>query len=299
MAADAGHAALMGDDAGAVRAAILTLHRVTGLPVVFGGALAGRERFRITELIGNTTDALDGLVIQQGSGLGGKAMALSKPIWVSDYPKASTISHDYDRPVIAEGLLSVLAVPVIVRRRVRGVLYGALREPLSLADRVIAAAMEVVRDLEQDLAVRDEADRRLARLQRSDAVPAPRSEAMSAPRSESARWEQIRALHAELRGIAEQVTDADLKARLVEASARLATAADPGRPPAAPGPPLSARELDVLSYVAIGCTNADIAHQLGLLPETVKSYLRSAMRKLGSHTRLEAVAAARRAGLLP
>jgi DNA-binding CsgD family transcriptional regulator len=31
----------------------------------------------------------------------------------------------------------------------------------------------------------------------------------------------------------------------------------------------------------------------------VKSYLRSVMRKLGTSTRLEAVAAARRAGLLP
>lgn len=287
----------MGDDAGAVRAAMLTLHRVTGLPVVFGGVLAGRERFRITELIGNTTDALNGLMIRQGSGLGGKAMALSRPVWVSDYPKSSVISHDYDRPVTTEGLLSVLAVPVVVRREVRGVLYGALREPLSMADRVIEAAVEVVRDLEQDLAVHDEADRRLARLQRSGAAPAPRT--APAQRTESARWEEIRALHAELRGIAGQVGDADLKARLVEATTRLATAAGPGPPPATPRPALSAREVDVLSYVAIGCTNADIAERLGLLPETVKSYLRSAMRKLGSHTRLEAVATARRAGLLP
>ncbi|MFC6932444.1 response regulator transcription factor [Actinomadura yumaensis] len=49
----------------------------------------------------------------------------------------------------------------------------------------------------------------------------------------------------------------------------------------------------------MGCTNAEAAQRLGLLPETVKSYLRSAMRKLDSHTRLEAVSTARRAGLLP
>jgi DNA-binding CsgD family transcriptional regulator len=36
-----------------------------------------------------------------------------------------------------------------------------------------------------------------------------------------------------------------------------------------------------------------------MLPETVKSYLRNAMRKLGTHTRMETVAAARRAGFLP
>ncbi|WP_262281805.1 response regulator transcription factor [Micromonospora sp. MA102] len=62
---------------------------------------------------------------------------------------------------------------------------------------------------------------------------------------------------------------------------------------------LSPRETDVLACVALGCTNADVAGQLGLRPETVKSYLRSAMRKLGAHTRLEVVVAARRAGLLP
>ncbi|MFI0449027.1 response regulator transcription factor [Actinomadura sp. 6N118] len=289
----------MGDDAGAVRSAVLSLHRTTGLPVVFGGALAGQERLRITEMVGNTTDSLSGLVVRQGSGLGGKAMALGRPVWVSDYPHAATISHDYDAPVSREGLLSVVAVPVVVRRRVRGVLYGALREPLSLADRVITAAVETVRDLEQDLAVRDEADEALARLQHPGAAA---SGAASA-----ARWEEVRAVHAELRGLAEQVADPEVKARLLEASIRLAVANQDddaeGRPVRCdeppPGPALSPRELDVLSYVAIGCTNAEAAQRLGLLPETVKSYLRSAMRKLGSHTRLEAVTAARRAGLLP
>jgi DNA-binding CsgD family transcriptional regulator len=275
----------MGDDAGAVRSAVLALHRSTGLPMVFGGALAGQERFRITELVGNSTGSLKGLTIRQGSGLGGKAMALGRPVWVSDYPRAATISHDYDAPVAAEGLLSIVAVPVVVRRRCRGVLYGALREPLSLADRVIAAAVEAARDLEQDLAVRDDADAALARLQQPEADPV-------------ARWEEVRAVHAELRGLAEQIADGDVRDRLLAASTRLAAATSPDgvRPP---GPALSPRELDVLSYVAIGCTNADAAQRLGLLPETVKSYLRSAMRKLGAHTRLEAVAAARRAGLLP
>lgn len=68
----------------------------------------------------------------------------------------------------------------------------------------------------------------------------------------------------------------------------------PGR-----GVQLAPRELDVLACVAAGATNAVAADRLGLRPETVKGYLRSAMRKLGAHTRLEAVVAARRAGLLP
>jgi DNA-binding CsgD family transcriptional regulator len=70
-------------------------------------------------------------------------------------------------------------------------------------------------------------------------------------------------------------------------------------PAGADGASLAPRELDVLAWVAEGSTNAAVARRLGLRPETVKSYLRSAMRKLGAHTRGEAVATARRAGLLP
>jgi DNA-binding CsgD family transcriptional regulator len=284
----------MADDVGAVRAAVLTLHRTTGLPMVFGGALSGQDRLRITELVGNTTDSLNGLVVRQGNGLGGKAMAMGRPAWVSNYPCSAAISHDYDKPVGREGLLSILAVPIVVRRRVRGVIYGALREPLGLADRVVGAAVQVARDLEQDLAVHDRADEALARL------PAE---------SSTARWEEVRAVHAELRALAEEVDDLPTRDRLRRASLRLAAAGlDGAAGPDGPGGPcgasprspvLSPRELDVLSYVAIGCTNAEAAERLGLLPETVKSYLRSAMRKLDSHTRLEAVTAARRAGLLP
>ncbi|MFD0903596.1 helix-turn-helix transcriptional regulator [Actinomadura sediminis] len=279
-----------GGDAGAMRSAVLALHRATGLPMVFGGALAGRDRLRITELVGGRTDSLNGLVVRHGNGLGGKAMALGRPVWVTDYPRAATISHDYDGPVGREGLLSIVAVPIVVRRRVRGVLYGALREPLGLADRVVGAAMQTARDVEQDLAVRDRADEALTRLR-------PGAE------ESAARWEEVRAVHAELRALAERVDDPVTRDRLREATLRLAAASLPdprdeqdGR---APRPVLSPRELDVLSYVAMGCTNAEAATRLGLVPETVKSYLRSAMRKLDSHTRMEAVAAARRAGLLP
>ncbi|GAA4239621.1 helix-turn-helix transcriptional regulator [Actinomadura meridiana] len=276
------------DDEGGVRTAVLSLHRTTGLPVVFGGAVSGNapggadDRLRITELVGNTTDSLDGLIVRHGNGLGGKAMAMGRPLWVSNYPHSVSISHDYDKPVGREGLLSILAVPIVVRRRVRGVLYGALREPLSLADRVLGAAVQTARDLEQDLAVQDRAHEALAR---------------SRPEPAAARWEEVRAVQAELRALADRVDDAATRDRLREASLRLAAAGP--EPDGSPRPALSPRELDVLSHVAIGCTNAEAAARLGLMPETVKSYLRSAMRKLDSHTRLEAVTTARRTGLLP
>ncbi len=61
---------------------------------------------------------------------------------------------------------------------------------------------------------------------------------------------------------------------------------------------LSHREYEVLRLVALGNTNAEIARNLGLTPNTVKSYLQSAMEKLGVRNRVEAIARAHEANLL-
>jgi DNA-binding CsgD family transcriptional regulator len=263
--------------------ALARLRHATGLPVAFGGLVeSGRPRIRISELNGTATAALRSLAVTSGNGLGGKAVALARPCAVTDYSSSRQISHEYDVPVAAEGIRSVLAVPVVVRRRVRGVLYGALRSAQPLGDRTLGAAMAVARDVEQALVVRDEARGLLA---------AARPEPAAGERG--AAWEQVREAHAALRALAPRIADPRLRAELL-AACGLLTAPRP-----AGGTSLAPRELDVLSWVAAGATNAAVAERLGLRPETVKGYLRSAMRKLGAHTRGEAVTAARRAGLLP
>lgn len=62
---------------------------------------------------------------------------------------------------------------------------------------------------------------------------------------------------------------------------------------------LTDREIDVLALAAIGTRNGEAADRLRLSPETVKSYLRSAMTKLGVHSRHAAVAAAREIRAIP
>ncbi|MFJ9112022.1 response regulator transcription factor [Streptomyces sp. NPDC102283] len=275
-------------DAVEMQAALLRLRRTSGLPVVFGGLLSDARHARIAELNGAQTSALRGLVISAGSGLGGKAIALSRPCAVTDYASARHISHEYDAAVAAEGLRSVVAVPVVVRRAVRGVLYGALRTPVTLGDRTFDAMVAAARDVEQSLAVRDEVRQLLAagREQVTDPDTAPGA------------WEDVREAHRELRALAPRVADPALRDELLDVCGRLASAAG-AKAPAAREVSLAPREVDVVACVAAGATNAAAAERLGLRPETVKGYLRSAMRKLGAHTRLEAVVAARRAGLLP
>ncbi|MEV6168671.1 LuxR C-terminal-related transcriptional regulator [Streptomyces sp. NPDC051954] len=268
-----------------IRHALVRLRRTTGLPIAFGGLVEpGRQQVRISELNGTATPALSALVVTTGNGLGGRAAALARPCAVTDYSSSRQISHEYDIPVAAEGLRSVLAVPVVVRRRVRGVLYGALRTAQPLGDRILGAAMQAARDVEQALAVRDQAQGVLAAAVRAE--PA-RDSAAGAVR------EQVREAHAALRALAPRIADPALRAELLDVCGLLT-------PPArTEGVELAPREVDVLACVAAGATNSAAAEQLGVRTETVKSYLRSAMRKLGAHTRGEAVVAARRAGLLP
>ncbi|WP_151480131.1 helix-turn-helix transcriptional regulator [Streptomyces albicerus] len=284
MATDAAEAVEM-------RGALMRLRRATGLPVAFGGLVEpGRRQVRISELNGTATAALSALAVSSGHGLGGKAVALARPCAVADYSSSRQISHEYDAAVAAEGLRSVLAVPVVVRRRVRGVLYGALRTAQPLGDRTLAAAVEAARDVEQSLVVRDEAQGLLA------AAREPRTAEDLAGSADSV-WERVREAHGALRALAPRVVDPALRAELLAVCDTLTAAPNP--PAAARRVRLTPRELDVLACVAAGTTNAAAADRLGLRPETVKAYLRSAMRKLGAHTRLEAVVAARRAGLLP
>ncbi|MCZ7416045.1 MULTISPECIES: helix-turn-helix domain-containing protein [unclassified Streptomyces] len=271
-----------------MRAALLRLRRDTGLPVAFGGLLGDAPRLRIEELTGAATGALRGLAITPGNGLGGKTMALSRPCAVTDYPAARHISHEYDAAVAAEGLRSVVAVPVVVRRGVRGLLYGALRRPAALGDRVVDAVVAAARDVEHALVVRDEAERLLGRAGR----PEPQDDVAGRPGA----WETVREIHGELRALAPRIDDPALRDELLAACGRLAAA---GRERPAAAVSLTPRELDVLGCVAAGATNPAAARRLGLRPETVKAYLRSAARKLGAHGRLEAVVAARRSGLLP
>jgi two-component system response regulator NreC len=67
------------------------------------------------------------------------------------------------------------------------------------------------------------------------------------------------------------------------------------RPPAA----LSPREVQVLSLIAIGHTNAEIAKQLYLSVRTVESHRAHIQRKTGRATRAELVSLARQQGLVP
>ncbi|SQG65323.1 transcriptional regulator, LuxR family protein [Corynebacterium renale] len=274
----------MNEDDDAVRAALTTLKTSTGIPVTMYATLLADNRLQITQWVGLRTPALHNLIIDPGGGVGGRVVSTRRAVGVADYARASVISHENDKIIQDEGLYSLVAVPVIVQREIRGVLYVGVHSPVRLGDKVIEEVTMTARTLEQDLAVNSamrtaggkSGNNRGGRL------------------LNGAEWEQVRATHSKLRMLTNKVDDENLRSELERLCDQLISPV-----PAKQTTRLSARELDVLSCVALGHTNVEAAEEMGIGAETVKSYLRSVMRKLGAHTRYEAVNAARRIGVLP
>ncbi|MGA6126568.1 MULTISPECIES: response regulator transcription factor [unclassified Microbacterium] len=269
-----------------VSRAVSDLARQTRFPVVFGGLERGGA-VHVTAISGTHTRSIEGLVVEAGRGLGGAAMIEKRPRLALDYRTARTITHDYDRAILGEGISTLLAVPVVVTGRPRGIVYCGSWTPGPVGDLVSRPAFRAADMLATELRVREEVDRRVAAL-----TPAE-------PALPASAQEDLRESYAELRSIAASVTDPDLRERIAAVEKRLAGMSRPAAAEASLDVALSPRELDVLACCALGATNAEIAASLSLREGTVKSYLQAAMAKLDASTRHAAVAKARRVGLLP
>ncbi len=268
--------------------AVAKFHSVTKVPVAMGALVTADEEMRIVAGKGLRTDALRNLRIDAGTGVGGRVLATSRVMGVTDYIRSQSITHDLDAYILEEGLRSLAAVPIIVGRTVRAVLYTGVHAAVRLPERVLEELTHEARCLEQDIAVLD-----ALTSMRDD--PRALLSSVHTSSNNGPEWEQIRQAHSRLRLINSRVEDPEIKRELEIVEEMLIT-----RPRVAMDKPhLSARELDVLACVAMGRTNAEAAEEMGIGAETVKSYLRSCMRKLDAHNRYEAVSVARQMGVLP
>jgi len=62
--------------------------------------------------------------------------------------------------------------------------------------------------------------------------------------------------------------------------------------------PLTARELEVLQLLAEGSSTSQASERLGISSATLRAHVQAILRKLGAHSRLEAVAEAARLGVI-
>ncbi|EEN87297.1 transcriptional regulator, LuxR family [Rhodococcus erythropolis SK121] len=255
----------------------------TGASLAFGGPVNRAGNLLIERFDGPTLGALPGLTLDPSEGLGGKVAVMRRPIAVNDYFDTQVITHRYDKVIRAERLKALVATPIIVGRQTVGVIYGAFRTSEIVGGRIEDTVVQEARALEQELAV--------SAVTSTDDV-------LSEAAAVNARLrEQVRSVYAELRLLAGSVADADVRAALAKAAARLVDEGERSEESVS-GASLTKREIDVLTVAGAGMTNNQIAGVLGLALFTVKSYMKSAMHKLGASTRLEAVVLARRGGMI-
>jgi len=274
-------------EAALVSRAVSDLTRRTSFPVAFGG-LEHDGAVHVTAISGARTRHLEGLVVEAERGLGGRAFVERRARLALDYRTAKTITHDYDRAILGEGIATLFAVPILVGGRTRGVLYCGSWGQAPVGETVARPAFGIADEVAAELRIRDEVQRRLA------GMPQPTDASGIAP----AAREELRESYAELRAISAEVGDSALRERLQHLERRLAAISSP-HADLELEVRLSPREVDVLACVALGATNAEVGETLALKEVTIKSYLASAMAKLDVTTRHAAVAKARRAGLLP
>lgn len=165
------------DSTAALRHAAEVVHRSLGADVAAGAErIDDDDTIEIRAVVGGRTEQLNGLVVGPQAGLGGQATVLRRTVAVTDYCAARGITHDFDEPVRAEGIRSVMAAPIVRAHRLYGVLYAARRsvEPWTDRDRrdlltlarQTAVAMEVADSAREmsEVAVYSERQRLAVRL---------------------------------------------------------------------------------------------------------------------------------------
>ncbi|WP_179377778.1 LuxR C-terminal-related transcriptional regulator [Rhodococcus sp. ACS1] len=251
----------------------------SGMEMVFvANVLPSCDAVQVTSTHGARTGTMSDLVVHRGAGLGGKALLLNRPVAVSSYKTAGGITHDYDAQVLGEGLETLAAFPPVLSGSPDVLIYLGNRRQINLGERWYEQLRPWVQQLVHAVSAMDR--------------PPDRSTSLASALRES----EIAFLLRELDEIAAELDSEALRARLAQVRARL------GGPRAARGPEnapnLTRREIDVLREAARGLTNRAVGANLNLVENSVKTYLRTAMRKLNVTNRVQAIIAARAFGLI-
>ncbi|SDJ83312.1 regulatory protein, luxR family [Nocardioides sp. YR527] len=281
-------------DGSRIAQTLASFRSASGLDLAFGGPVRGDgTAIDITATCGAKGVSLRGLRVVNGEGLGGKTLQTRQPGSVDHYYTARGITHLYDTAVAQEQIQTVAALPILVDRAPRMLIYLASRSRLGLGGVWFDSLRPLIRTLEREILIDDEVRNRLSRL-----APAPTSARSTVDAAAKRDLAERREMAAELTDLAGQVIDPEVRGRLEAMVRRLS--ATPGEKPAqlAPAVRLAAREVDVLRQVALGNSNREAAEALGIVESTVKSYLKSATRKLNANNRVHAVRMAREAGLI-
>ncbi|GAA2785138.1 GAF domain-containing sensor histidine kinase [Saccharopolyspora taberi] len=131
------------DDTAALRGLAQRIREECGAHIGLAGPVESERLLVLRQWNGTWATGLHDLHVPMGLGLGGKCFAELRPVWVDDYCASELITHDFDGPISADGIRTMMAVPMIRAGRVHGVVYAAMREVTDFSGRQLDAAVAV------------------------------------------------------------------------------------------------------------------------------------------------------------
>jgi signal transduction histidine kinase len=201
----------------AFRSVLASLPDAIGIDAAWIGELDDAGHMVLGHAVQTRTDAVDGLIVPPGIGLGGRVIRSGRPEWVPNYPVSADLSP-FTAQAHREGVKGMVAVPIVHAGRVLGVLYGANRDETTYGDSAVkvlesaaqraadAAVVEERARHSAEVAVHEER-RRLA-LQLHDTVGAMLFTIGAGVRRLSDCAELDPALRAQLEAIEQQASEA-------------------------------------------------------------------------------------------
>lgn len=137
----------MGSLQGDIEASLSDLRRLTATDFA-AIAWLDNELIRWKYASGNRNDRYKRIVLRFGKGIAGKVMSSGRPMILDSFtPKSGDDPREY--PILlAEGLKSIVAVPITTNERVKGVLLVGCREDRQFEEDVVELVMNVSEQME-------------------------------------------------------------------------------------------------------------------------------------------------------
>jgi signal transduction histidine kinase len=126
------------DAPSAVQRLIIHVPELSGVETAFTGECDEQGQMVLHRPV-NLSDAVEGLAAPMEASLGGKVFAVRRPLWTNDYRSAPGITPRFKSAAQAEGLVAIIAVPLIHDGKVLGVLYAGNRDNAGFPGRTIQA----------------------------------------------------------------------------------------------------------------------------------------------------------------
>jgi len=130
------------DAPSAIQRLVIHVPELAGVETAFTGETDGRGQMILHQPV-NLTERVEGLAAPMAASMGGQVFARRRTLWTSDYRTAAGITPRFKAAAEAEGLVAIIAVPMIHDGKVLGVLYGGNRQQTNFADRTVQALEHV------------------------------------------------------------------------------------------------------------------------------------------------------------